>query len=93
MATITSLSDADKPIHVAGNFVTSIDNEQLINQHFLHEHSAIKLFQTTAPTANAVTNNIINVTNFFLYIYIFFMIIIIIMSYDCVLIIHNHNTY
>lgn len=63
MATLTPLSEAEKQLHVAGTFVTSIDNNHLINQHFLHDNSGIKLFQTTAP-ANTISNNITNVTNF-----------------------------
>lgn len=64
MATLTPLTEADKQIHVTGNFVTSIDNDHLINQHFLHENSAMKLFQT-GTTTNAVPNNIDDVTNSF----------------------------
>lgn len=62
MATLTPLTEADKQIHVAGNFVTSIDNDHLINQHFLHENSAMKLFQT-GTTTNTVSNNIEDVIN------------------------------
>lgn len=58
MATLTPLSEAEKQLHVAGSFVTSIDNDHLINQHFLHDNSGIKLFQTTANAITNVTNSI-----------------------------------
>lgn len=62
MATLTPLTESEKQLQ--GNFVTSIDNDQLINQHFLHDNSTIKLFHpgsTPHSVANSINQN--HVTN------------------------------